>query len=114
MVTGQAKSAAESLGIKTIAASLATLERTVGPDHVAVGWPLAVYAGALFQRRIQLDKAEEYLKRSIPILEKTYGKNNPVLVDVLNTYAALLRETGHKSEARNVEKRAKAICEVSR
>ena len=54
-------------------------------------------------------RAEPLYKRSLGILEKTLGPEQPNVAQSLENYAALLRKTGRDAEAARMETRAKMM-----
>ena len=68
----------------------------------------------LYMAQGKYSKAEPLLKRSLSILEKTLGPNNPNVATSLKNLAALYRNTGREKEAELLEKRALAILAIKR
>ncbi len=60
------------------------------------------------QRRY--DEAEPLFQRAIAMAESTLGAEHPLVARTLAGYAGLLRATKRKSEAAQLEQRAKAIA----
>jgi hypothetical protein len=52
---------------------------------------------------------EPLYRRTLRVAEKSYGKESPFVVDILESYAARLRKTGRDADAAPLEARAKAI-----
>jgi tetratricopeptide (TPR) repeat protein len=75
------------------------------PDH---GWSLANLAWVLSEQG-DFSAAAALYGRAIPMLEGATGLSQVHARIVLVQYARVLRKTGHKSEARAMERRAKAI-----
>ena len=73
------------------------------------------YAGALInlaivqQRQGRLQQALPLLESAIDILERSYGREAPILAANLQIYAELLKALGRKSEAREVARRASSL-----
>ncbi len=63
----------------------------------------------LYQAQGNYAEAEPLYRRSLAIQEKALGPEHPNVVQSLENYAALLRETGRADEAAEMEARAKAI-----
>ncbi len=63
----------------------------------------------LYKAQGNYAEAEPLYRRSLAIWEKALGPEHPDVVQSLENYAALLRETGRADEAAEMEVRAKAI-----
>jgi tetratricopeptide (TPR) repeat protein len=61
----------------------------------------------------RLCEAESLYRRSLDITERAYGPSHEKVAIALTNYAVLLRKTKRKAEARELEKRAKAIRDDS-
>ena len=57
----------------------------------------------------RLQEAESLLQQALVIRERALGGGHPDLVQNLEDYAALLRETGRSNDALRLEARARAI-----
>jgi tetratricopeptide (TPR) repeat protein len=57
----------------------------------------------------QAEKAEACDRQLIPLIEKTYGENSPVLAPALTSRAKALRALGRSVEAEGVEKRLQGL-----
>ncbi len=63
----------------------------------------------LYEAQGKYAEAEPLYGRALAILEKTLGPDHPNVAQSLENYAALLREINRKTEAAELEARAKAI-----
>lgn len=71
---------------------------------------LGIYMFAqLYHAQSKYTEAEQLLKRSLEILEKTEGTEHIDVATTLETYADLLRKMERKDEAEKMESRARAI-----
>jgi tetratricopeptide (TPR) repeat protein len=61
----------------------------------------------------RLAEAESHLKKALAVAEKALGPDHPSMAGILSNYAAVLRQMRRKTEARKLEKRAKAIAETN-
>jgi tetratricopeptide (TPR) repeat protein len=82
---------------------------TAGPDH---GRMLGNLALVCF-RQGDLSAAVSLYWQGISILETTFGMDHPDVGIALAEYSQVLRKCGRKSEAKAVERRAKAILAAS-
>jgi tetratricopeptide (TPR) repeat protein len=67
---------------------------------------------ALYCSKGRHAEAEPLFHRALSIAENALGPQNPLVGRVLADYAVLLRKTKRKTEARQLELRAKAIREM--
>jgi tetratricopeptide (TPR) repeat protein len=70
--------------------------------------------GMVEQKMGSAGEAERDLKRALAVAESAYGPDHPLVGSVLAGYAALLREQGHKRQAKPMAERARAILARSR
>ncbi len=63
----------------------------------------------LYEAQSRYAEAKPLHKRSLDIMEKALGAEHPHVAQSLETYSALLRETGRGSEAVKREARARAV-----
>jgi hypothetical protein len=80
----------------------------LGPDHEAVGGTLHDLA-MLYANKEQEAMAERLLERALHVKENALGQDHPHVVDILESYATLLRRTGRPAEAARIESRVIAI-----
>jgi tetratricopeptide (TPR) repeat protein len=83
-------------------------EALFGPDGVDMLIPRGTLCG-LYDRWEQADKAASCNRVLLTILEKQYGDQSPLLVDVLAREAKDLRTLGHAAEADKFDQRATTI-----
>jgi Tetratricopeptide repeat len=89
--------------------ALAIKERTLGKDHFETAGDMRRLS-SLYEDQSRYTEAELLAGRTLTILEKEYGQNNPVrLLDALEDYARLLRRLGRSNKATGFEVRAKEI-----
>ncbi len=88
--------------------SLEVSEKRIGGEDLVTGALLASL-GALRLRRHQDAEAERLLARSLKIYERTLGGEHPEIVSVSLVYAQALRRLDRRAEAREYERRARAI-----
>ena len=86
------------------------LEAAGRPGHPAWipafnGWSAVYFDRGLYE------EAAKPLKQSLELAEKTLGPNHPDLARILRDYAAVLRKTRHKGEAKKLEARAAQIMD---
>jgi Flp pilus assembly protein TadD len=65
--------------------------------------------GALYVLMGNPEEAEPYLKRALTIEQDALGGDHPAVAGIMLNYAAVLRQMRRKGEAKEMEKRAKAI-----
>jgi serine/threonine-protein kinase len=65
--------------------------------------------GKLLQARGKYAEAEPLFRRALALREKALGPDHPELVEVLEGYAAVLRQIDRPEEAARLQQRAKAI-----
>jgi tetratricopeptide (TPR) repeat protein len=92
--------------------ALRILERSNQPEHPAWIRALDEYSLVLLARR-DYQQAEALLKRSLALAERTLGSDHPEVARILHGYAAVMRKTGRKSQARKLEARAARIQQDS-
>ena len=88
--------------------ALASWESTVGPNHPQVAGALT-YLAELDLAAKKYGDAESRLVRALTIAEKQLGADHPYTGEMMNLHATVLRKTGRKTEAKRVEKRARAL-----
>jgi len=77
----------------------------LGPEHPSVAKGLSKVAIADLVRGYYTE-AESPCRRSLDILEKSWPRDYPALIDALKNYAWLLEKTKRKAEAELLETRA--------
>jgi tetratricopeptide (TPR) repeat protein len=93
--------------------ALEVAERSVGPDHIAVGTSLNNLA-SLYDTQGEYAQAEPLYKRSLAIKEKAFGSDHPDVAMSLNNLAELYRKTRRNKEAELLEARAARIRTIKR
>jgi tetratricopeptide (TPR) repeat protein len=93
--------------------SVTAHEAVVGRHHPQMIRPLLNLARVRLELKHTKD-AEGPVFQAMTIAEGSFGGNHLSLYEVCVTYAAVLRETGRKKEARQMEARAKAILATNR
>jgi tetratricopeptide (TPR) repeat protein len=83
-------------------------EGLFGRDAWGVSFPLW-YLCVLYDKWSKPDKAEPCYEQDLAVVEKQFGANNPVLLQVLTNQAQALRALGRTDEAAKVEQRAQSI-----
>ncbi len=63
----------------------------------------------LYEDQGRYGDAEPLYKRALAISEETLGPEHPTVAQMLENYAALVRETGREAEAAKMEARAKKM-----
>jgi hypothetical protein len=63
----------------------------------------------VYDRAGKLDKAADCYTRELTILEKQYGPDNPLLIQILTSEANALRSLGRKEEVEKIEQRIKTL-----
>ena len=63
----------------------------------------------IYERQKRFREAVLLFESAINILEESHSRESPVLASVLFGYAAAMKRLGRKSEARQIERRAKSI-----
>jgi tetratricopeptide (TPR) repeat protein len=92
--------------------SLAIREKSLGPGHPDVAFPLNGLAN-LYQEQGKYKEAEPLYQRSLAIREKSLGPEHPDVASPLNNLALLYKEQGKFAEAKPLYQRALAIFEQS-
>jgi tetratricopeptide (TPR) repeat protein len=59
------------------------------------------------------DQAVPYLERALAVAERAGGADHPAVAHILLNYAAVLKQTKRKNDAKRMEQRARAILEKS-
>ncbi len=88
--------------------SLAIKEKALGPEHPSLAPTLKGLAD-INRAQGNYAKAEPLYQRSLTIVERALGPEHPHVPNILDNYAALLRETDRADEATEMDARAKAI-----
>ena len=91
--------------------SIALVEALLGPSHpdlVRTHLNLAVVYAQLKQWTL----ASASVARAREITEARLGDSHPLMADILTTSASIMRKTGHGREARDLDRRAKAITDA--
>lgn len=88
--------------------SLALIERSLGATHPDLIAPSVSLAEVHIHFR-QWDKANALLDRAAGITGVRFGGRHRRMAEVLIARASILRQTGHRAEAKKLEARAKAI-----
>ena len=77
-------------------------------NHPELGKVIARLAN-LYRLQGRLDESETRFRRAISILEQAWGPENPQLLNILQSYEALLRTRQEYAEAESVEVRTTRI-----
>jgi tetratricopeptide (TPR) repeat protein len=88
--------------------SLAILEKGLGPEHPQVATVLN-QLGWTYHAQKLYPVAESFYQRALAILERALRPDHSSLIEVLENYAALLRQTNRKEQAGRTEARARTI-----
>ena len=88
---------------------IALIERYLGPTHPDLIAPSVALARVHSNVR-QWERANAALDRAQEITEMRLGPGHWLMAEVLTARAVILRQTGHRSEAKKLEARAKAIA----
>jgi tetratricopeptide (TPR) repeat protein len=94
--------------IAHLSGALQVLEETTTRDHPGLVRILA-NLGWAYTKAQEPERAEPLLHRAIQIAEVSFGPEDIRTAGVLSTYADVLRKLGRKAEARQLQKRLKAI-----
>ncbi len=86
--------------------AIAMHEAELGSEHPILLRPLVNLARALAEVG-KADDAGAIFHRAVEIAEQRLGPEHPAYSDVLLSYAAFLRSTGHKREAKSLEARSR-------
>jgi CHAT domain-containing protein/tetratricopeptide (TPR) repeat protein len=89
---------------------LATLERTLGPNHPNLAVALNNLA-LLYQMQGRYADAEQMAKRALAIMEKAFGPNHPLVASAITNLGGIYQEQGRYAEVEPLAKRALAIRE---
>ena len=87
-------------------------ERRVGPDHPELIILLA-NTGAAHYFAAGPERAEPYYRRALDIGERRLGPQHSLVGKVMLYYAAVLKRMDRKAEAKQYQRRAKAILSAS-
>jgi tetratricopeptide (TPR) repeat protein len=88
--------------------SIEQMRRKLGPAHSSLAAMLANVAYA--DQKLQLyQKAAECFQQAIAFEEQVANPQNPYVAEWLRGYAAALRKTHRRPEAKKLESQAKAI-----
>jgi tetratricopeptide (TPR) repeat protein len=85
--------------------AIAIHEAALGAEHPMLLRPLVNLAKAQAASG-KVDDAGAIFRRAVAIAEQRLGSGHPAYSDVLRSYAAFLRNTGHKREAKSLEARS--------
>jgi tetratricopeptide (TPR) repeat protein len=88
------------------ALSILDAEPQSNPTSVAIS---VLHLAELYRVQGRYEEAEPFYQRALALLEKVRGREHPELLGTLTGYAALLRKTGRKAEAKQLDDRAEAI-----
>jgi tetratricopeptide (TPR) repeat protein len=80
-------------------------ERNFGPNSLEVASSAGRLA-LLYYCEGKYDSAEPLYKKAVRIRELNLGAKDPIVLQTLQYYAALLRQEGRKEEAQKVESRS--------
>jgi tetratricopeptide (TPR) repeat protein len=94
--------------IRLFREAIARQEAGVGPEHPILIRPLVNLARTQFSVGAHAD-ADANFRRAVQIAEERLGPEHPTYRDVLLRYAAFLRSSGHKREAKDVEARSQIV-----
>jgi len=85
-------------------------KKVFGEDHPDLATTL-YNLGLLYYNQNKYSKAKPLLKKAIDIMEKSFGKESPLIVLHLTNYADFLQKTHKNREATIMKNRVKAIQE---
>jgi tetratricopeptide (TPR) repeat protein len=88
--------------------AVGVLEAEMGPRHPLVLRPL-INLAQLYAVTSRRDNANATFRRAIAIAEQSLGAEHPTYGHALQIYAAFLRSTGRKREAKALEARSKNV-----
>ena len=80
-------------------------ERKLGPDYLEVANSVSRLA-LLYYCETKYNAAEPLYKRALQIRKKNLGPRDPIVLQTMEFYAALLRQEGRKAEAQEIETQA--------
>lgn len=83
-------------------------EALYGSDNIGMVSPLTSLCN-LYDRWDKAKESEACERHLLTVLEKQYGENSPVIVEVLVSDAKALREMGRTADAEKVDQRAASI-----
>ena len=81
---------------------------TLGSQHPEYGLALTNIA-LVYERQRRYGEALPLLESAIDILERSSGRESPMLTNTLYCYSEVMKGLGRKSEARQIERRAKSL-----
>ena len=55
------------------------------------------------------NEALKIIEQAIPMHEEVYGPESPIVAELLQAYAGLLRKVGRRQDAKQAAKRANAV-----
>jgi tetratricopeptide (TPR) repeat protein len=96
-----------------LARSIALFESVVGRDHPHLVVPL-LNQGDLYARLLRPHLAEPLLRRAQAIVTNKLGDEHPLQIAILSTLAKVLRQTGRKKEAKQLERRVRVLAALPR
>jgi tetratricopeptide (TPR) repeat protein len=111
-VAGSLGTICRKTGRRSEASSYFGRAQTIWERHVALGErtpELLLDLARSYSETNQQDRAEPLLKNALVSIEKQVGPDHPKVVAILYAYAALMHGMHRKSEARELENRAKKI-----
>ena len=82
----------------------ASWERSLGPDHPQVAYPLNNLAN-LYSNQGKYSEAEPLFQRALRIWERSLGPEHSLTRQVRKNYAILLRAMKRDVEAKQIEER---------
>jgi ATP/maltotriose-dependent transcriptional regulator MalT len=89
--------------------ALASLQRSVGPNHAMTSYPLLGLA-RIERARGNSEAAERDIRRVIAIREAASGADHPDLAIALHELAEVVRDRGRAAEADSLQQRADRIA----
>lgn len=95
--------------IRHIVDSIALHRELYGPNHPASVRPNLNLAHLQILRRHWVDAAE-CVQTARDIAESRLGPGHPIMTEILSASATVLRHTGHREEARDLDLKSKAIA----
>ena len=89
--------------------SIALMEPLFGPSHPDLA-RTHLNLARVYEHLKQWTSAYASLARVREITESRLSPEHPLMAEILSSSASILRKTGHRREARNLDRRAKAIA----
>ena len=90
--------------------ALGIMERTHGPDHTELSWPLTSLGWNLTRQK-RFDEARTFHERSIRLIETQLGPEHPRMVPALDGLGAMYWRMGRYEDSRPLGERALVIRE---